>query len=122
MPRRSRWVCNSSAASGRKTNSIYGGITYTDLPITNIGYPNYGFQSSGKGVLLGAYIWGLNAMEFTAMTPQERVQKALDYGSQIHPQYRQEFDNGVAVAWHRVTLHHGLLWHVEYRHARQALR
>jgi monoamine oxidase len=80
---------------------IYGGISYTDLPITNIGYPNYGYYSSGKGVLLGAYIWGLNAMEFTAMTPPERVQKALDYGSQIHPQYRQEFDNGVAVAWHR---------------------
>jgi monoamine oxidase len=80
---------------------IFGGITYTDLPITNIGYPNSGFQSGGKGVLLGAYIWGLNAMEFTAMTPQERVQKVVDYGSQIHPQYHKEFDNGVAVAWHR---------------------
>jgi monoamine oxidase len=80
---------------------IYGGITYTDLPITNIGYPNTGFFSGGKGVLLGAYIWGLNAMEFTAMTPPERVQRTLDYGSQIHPQYRREFDNGIAVAWHR---------------------
>jgi len=80
---------------------IFGGITYTDLPITNIGYPNSGFQSGGKGVLLGAYIWGLNAMQFTAMTPQERVQKVLDYGSQIHPQYTREFDNGIAVAWHR---------------------
>jgi monoamine oxidase len=80
---------------------IYGGITYTDLPITNIGYPNTGFFSGGKGVLLGAYIWGLNAMEFTAMTPAERVQKVVEYGSQIHPQYKQEFDNGVAVAWHR---------------------
>ena len=80
---------------------IYGGISYTDLPITNIGYPNTGYHSSGKGVLLGAYIWGLNAMEFTAMTPQQRVQKVLEYGSQIHPQYPKEFDNGVAVAWHR---------------------
>ena len=80
---------------------IYGGISYTDLPITNIGYPNTGYHSSGKGVLLGAYIWGLNAMEFTAMTPQQRVQKALEYGSQIHPQYLKEFDNGVAMAWHR---------------------
>jgi monoamine oxidase len=80
---------------------IYGGITYTDLPITNIAYPNTGFHSGGKGVLLGAYIWGMNAMEFTAMTPEKRVRKALDYGSQIHPQYLQEFDNGVAVAWHR---------------------
>jgi monoamine oxidase len=80
---------------------IFGGITYTDLPIMNIGYPNTGFQSSGKGVLLGAYIWGINAMQFTAMTPQERVQKVVEYGSQIHPQYHKEFDNGVAVAWHR---------------------
>jgi monoamine oxidase len=80
---------------------IYGGITYTDLPITNIGYPNTGFHGGGKGVLLGAYIWGASAMEFTAMTPDERVQKALEYGSQIHPQYPREFDNGVAVAWHR---------------------
>jgi monoamine oxidase len=80
---------------------IYGGISYTDLPIMNIGYPNTGFHSSGKGVLLGAYIWGRNAMEFTAMAPQDRVQKAVDYGSQVHPQYHKEFDNGVAVAWHR---------------------
>ncbi|MGB6352553.1 MAG: flavin monoamine oxidase family protein [Steroidobacteraceae bacterium] len=80
---------------------IFGGITYTDLPITNIGYPNTGYHSGGKGVLLGAYIWGLNAMEFTAMAPQERVRKAVEYGSQIHPQYRNEFEHGVAVAWHR---------------------
>ena len=80
---------------------IYGGISYTDLPITNIGYPSTGFHGSGKGVLLGAYIWGLNAMAFTAMTPQERVRKAVEYGSQVHPQYHAEFDNGVAVAWHR---------------------
>src|SRR6204780_5003791 len=80
---------------------IFGGITYTDLPIMNIGYPNTGFQSGGKGVLLGAYIWGMRAMEFTAMTPPERVRKVVDYGSQIHPQYHKEFENGVAVAWHR---------------------
>ena len=80
---------------------IYGGISYTDLPIMNIGYPNTGYHSSGKGVLLGAYIWGNNAMKFTAMDPQDRVLKAVEYGSQVHPQYRKEFDNGVAVAWHR---------------------
>jgi monoamine oxidase len=81
---------------------IFGGITYTDLPIMNIGYPNTGFQSGGKGVLLGAYVWGLRAMEFTAMPPPERLKKVIDYGSQIHPQYHKEFENGVAVAWHRV--------------------
>jgi monoamine oxidase len=80
---------------------IYGGITYTDLPIMNIGYPSTGYHSSGKGVLLGAYIFGFNAMDFTAMPPEERVRKAVEYGAQIHPQYHEEFDNGVAMAWHR---------------------
>jgi len=80
---------------------IYGGISYTDLPISNISYPSTGYFGKGKGVLLGAYIWGVDAAEFTAMTPQERVAKAVEYGGRIHPQYHEEFDNGVAVAWHR---------------------
>lgn len=82
-------------------DDIYGGISYTDLPITNISYPSTGYHSSGKGVLLGAYIWGLDAMEFTALSPEQRVRRALEQGAQVHPQYRKEFDNGVAVAWHR---------------------
>jgi monoamine oxidase len=96
---------------------IYGGISYTDLPISNIGYPNTGFHSGGKGVLLGAYIWGLNAMEFTGMTPQQRVRKAVEYGSEIHPQYAREFDNGIAVAWHRSPFTMGCfgLWTTESR-------
>lgn len=81
---------------------IYGGITYTDLPIRVIAYPNTGYHSAGKGVLLGGYMFGPNAFEFTALSPAERVQKAVEYGAMIHPQYKTEFDNGVAVAWHRV--------------------
>jgi monoamine oxidase len=80
---------------------IYGGISYTDLPIGTISYPSSGFHSNGKGVLLGAYIWGLQAFEFTAMSPEERVRQAVEQGSQLHPQYRQEFEHGVAVGWHR---------------------
>lgn len=96
---------------------IYGGITYTSLPISSIGYPNTGYHGSGKGVLLGAYVWGLPAMELTAMKPEERVAKALEYGSQIHPQYTQEFDNGVAVGWHRVPFTMGCygMWSPESR-------
>ena len=82
---------------------IYGGVSYTDLPIGQISYPSSGYFSDGKGVLLGAYIWDmLNSMEFSSMPPAERIAKAVEYGSRIHPQYRAEFDNGIAVAWHRV--------------------
>jgi monoamine oxidase len=83
--------------------AIYGGISYTDLPIRQIAYPNTGFNRQGRGVLLGAYLFGgANAYEFTAMTPAERVARAVEFGAVIHPQYRNEFETGVAVAWHRV--------------------
>ena len=83
--------------------AIYGGISYTDLPIRQIAYPNTGFNGAGRGVLLGAYLFeGANAYEFTAMPPAERVARAVEFGAGIHPQYKAEFENGVAVAWHRV--------------------
>lgn len=86
---------------------IYGGISYTDLPIQMIGYPMAGQNQGGKGVVLGGYIWGVNAYEFTAMTPEQRVRKAVELGAQIHPQYPAEFENGMAVAWHRVPFTNG---------------
>ena len=30
-----------------------------------------------------------------------RIQAAIAQGSQIHPQYPAEFDNGISVVWHR---------------------
>ena len=84
-------------------DAIYGGISYTDLPIRQIAYPNTGYNRTGRGVLLGAYLFdGANCYEFTAMTPAERVASAVEFGAKIHPQYKAEFENGFAVAWHRV--------------------
>jgi monoamine oxidase len=82
--------------------SIYGGITYTDLPNGMIGYPSTGYFDDGPAVLLGAYNFGYHAFEVSALPPEERVRKSVEWGAQIHPQYRQEFQNGVGVAWHRV--------------------
>ncbi len=82
---------------------IFGGISYTDLPIRQIGYPNHGFNRQGKGVLLGAYLFGgPNAYEFSAMTPEDRVRTAVELGAALHPQYRETFETGFAVAWARV--------------------
>ena len=81
---------------------IYGGISYTDQAIMQIGYPSSDFFSRGKGVLLGAYTWGAPAFELTALDPAERVREAVRQGARIHPQYEREFENGVAVGWHRV--------------------
>ncbi|MBV0893385.1 flavin monoamine oxidase family protein [Paracoccus sp. Z118] len=82
--------------------AIYGGITYTDLPITLISYPSTGYQSDGPAVLLGGYAWDAIANQFTSMSPEERLKWAIEYGTHIHPQYPQEFKTGVSVVWHRV--------------------
>ncbi len=82
---------------------IYGGVTYTDLPIQQISYPSTGYLSKGPAVLLGAYCFeNTNAYRFTSLPPEDRVKLALEFGSKVHPQYRREFLNGVSVAWHRV--------------------
>jgi monoamine oxidase len=82
---------------------IYGGISYTDQAIRQISYPSYGFNREGKGVLLGAYLWGgANAYELSAMSPADRVKVAVDQGAAVHPQYRDAFETGFSVAWARV--------------------
>jgi monoamine oxidase len=99
---------------------IFGGISYTDLPIRQISYPSTGYNAGGKGVLLGAYTFGgPNSYELTAMPPAERIDRALGFGAQIHPQYRPEFETGVAVAWHRVPFTLGCAgeWTQETRRA-----
>jgi monoamine oxidase len=81
--------------------AIYGGISYTDLPIQQIGYPNASLNRNGRGILLGAYIVG-GSNEFAAMPSAEAVARAVALGSRIHPQYLDEFENGISVAWHRM--------------------
>ena len=82
---------------------IFGGISYTDLPIRQISYPSTNFNAGGKGVLLGGYTFGgPNAFELTAMSPADRIKVAIECGAQLHPQYASEFENGMSVAWHRV--------------------
>ncbi|QXL85640.1 flavin monoamine oxidase family protein [Comamonas sp. NLF-1-9] len=99
---------------------IYGGISYTSLPIEQISYPSTGYLSSGPAVLLGSYTYeNTNSYRFTAMPPEERVRLAVEWGSRIHPQYKKEFRNGVALAWHRMPWIHGCygLWNDDLRAA-----
>ena len=87
-------------------DGIYGGITYTDLPITTISYPSNDYQKTGGGVVLGAYSFeegpSLTPYRFAALSGPDQVKAALDMGKNIHPQYTKEFKSGVGVAWHRV--------------------
>jgi monoamine oxidase len=83
-------------------DKIYGGISYTDLPNSQISYPSSKYGDPGPGVLLAAYTGGATGYELTALPPAERVARVLEWTAQIHPQAKAEFINGVAVGWHRV--------------------
>jgi monoamine oxidase len=72
-----------------------------------IGYPMSGQNAPGKGVLLGAYAWGTNSYELTALPPEQRIRAAVEFGARIHPQYPAEFENGISVAWHRAPFVNG---------------
>ncbi len=82
--------------------AIYGGITYTDQTMSLMSYPANNYNSNGKGVVLGAYMFGPDAVKFTGMTPEARLKEVVRQNTQIHPQAAKEFDNGVSVGWHRV--------------------
>ena len=85
-----------------KDDGIYGGFSITDLPIREIAYPSHGLGQSGKGVLYGAVVHGGPiSFELGGMTPQQRIDVALKYGAMIHPQYRELYENGMAVSWYR---------------------
>jgi monoamine oxidase len=83
--------------------SIYGGHSFTNQGIALVSYPNYNFFKDGPAVLLGAFAGGAGGYQFAGMTPEQRIQAALDQGSVFHPaEYRKEFMNGASVAWSRM--------------------
>lgn len=81
---------------------IYGGHSFTTQSIAQISYPSTGFFKPGPAVVLGAYAGGAAAYQFAGMDPAQRVEEALRQGAVFHKQYREEFSNGIAVAWSRL--------------------
>lgn len=90
-------------------DGIYGGVSRTSLPISQIYYPFDGYASKGKGVVLGYYHFGGTAVEFGEQSPAVRERRALEQGAQIHPQYPAEFENSFSIAWRRVP-HSEMAW------------
>ena len=83
--------------------SIYGGHSFTDQAIGLISYPNFNFFKDGPAVLLGAFASGAGGYQLAGMTPQARIQTALEQGAVFHPEeYKSQFMNGASVAWSRL--------------------
>ena len=80
---------------------IFGGITRTNMNITQIWYPSWGYLSQ-KGILLGYYHYGDNALELGNLSPAAREARTLAEGRKIHPQYDDTFETSFSVAWHKI--------------------
>ncbi|WP_204524860.1 flavin monoamine oxidase family protein [Priestia abyssalis] len=85
---------------------ILGGITTTNMDISQIWYPSSDFLSQ-KGVLIGYYNFGQNAVEYGNLSLAQRQAKALAQGGKIHPQYAKEFETSFSVAWHKIKFNEG---------------
>lgn len=87
-------------------DQIFGGISRTNLDITQILYPSSGYLSK-KGVLVGYYNFGGTAERIGNLSVAAREKMALEQGSQIHPQYAQEFEHSFSLAWQKVKYSQG---------------
>lgn len=84
-------------------DGIYGGISYTNDRINQIWYPGHDIHQA-KGIMLGAYIWNQENIEyFSALPLEERLAVAAKQGAAIHPNYESYIENGVSVAWNRMN-------------------
>jgi monoamine oxidase len=74
---------------------IYGGGTYTDLPIGITYYPADNAEaqdpavSRGPGVMLASYTWGQPARRLAAMSQAEQSEVVIENLAKIHPQLRE---------------------------------
>lgn len=83
-------------------HNIYGGISWTTGDITQLWYPSHGLGNE-TGILQGAYIFGGRAgTDFAALSPQQRIDKALVEGAALHPGLAGEATRGLSVAWSKV--------------------
>ena len=83
--------------------SIYGGHSFTDQAISLVSYPNNNMFKNGPAVLVGAFAGGAGGYQLAGMTPEQRIEAALEQGSVFHPgDYRSEFANGASIAWPRL--------------------
>ncbi|HEY2389647.1 MAG TPA: FAD-dependent oxidoreductase [Candidatus Angelobacter sp.] len=81
---------------------IYGGISWTDDPITQIWYPSNAYHDR-KGVLTGAYNFAANAARAGHMTVEERLRKARAGAALFGKEFAEGLDRGVAIAWQNMA-------------------
>jgi monoamine oxidase len=76
-------------------DGIYGGGTFTDLPIGTAYYPSDNAVakdprvSAAPAVMLASYSWGQSARRLASLAHEERAAAALRHLARVHPQLAQ---------------------------------
>jgi monoamine oxidase len=84
----------------QRTDGIRGGTTITDMPIRRLIYPAAPESDTDRAILLASYTWGQDALQWSALSPERRVERALRDVGRIHPEIVDEFEAGVSYAWY----------------------
>jgi monoamine oxidase len=77
---------------------IYGGISWTEHPITQIWYPSEAYHDR-KGVLTGAYNFARNAARSGKMPVEDRLREARAGAALFGEEFAKGLERGVAIAW-----------------------
>ncbi|MEM8962156.1 MAG: amine oxidase, partial [Acidobacteriota bacterium] len=77
---------------------IFGGISWTEHPITQVWYPSEAYHDQ-KGVLTGAYNFGNDAHQAGRMPVAERLDDAREGAALFNEPFAEGLGKGVAIAW-----------------------
>jgi monoamine oxidase len=81
---------------------IYGGISWTDHPITQIWYPSDAYHDK-KGVLTGCYNFAVNACRSGHMPVAFRLAEARAGAARFGKTFSEGLQHGVAIAWQNMA-------------------
>jgi len=98
------WQANERFWESDK-NQIYGGISYTDDPITQMWYPSYDYFTK-NGTLTGVYNYDDNAIAFGKMSLEDRIKTARQGAIKFHPEFADTrlvpSDKAISIAWQNI--------------------
>ena len=98
------WQANERFWESDK-NQIYGGISYTDDPITQMWYPSYDYFTK-NGTLTGVYNYDDNAIAFGNMSLEDRIKTAREGAVKFHPEFADmrlvPSDKAISIAWQNI--------------------
>ncbi len=98
------WQANSRFWENNQ-NQIYGGISYTDDPITQMWYPSYDYFTK-NGTLTGVYNYDQDAIAFGNMSLEDRITMARKGAIKFHPEFADTrlvpSDKAISIAWQNI--------------------